>query len=91
MCVATLAAGHSPVCAWVAQVKAVAGVVCQDPGEDGPLSEIVEGPPCRQVAEEQIVQIAELALLPGCCHPLQPLAVSLQVKLADSQSKLECK
>ena len=91
MCVATLAAVHTPVCVWVAKVKALAGVVCQDPGEDGPLSEIVEGPPCCQVAEEQIVQIAELALLPGCCHPLQPLAVSLQVKLTESQATLECK
>ena len=81
--------GCIPVCLGHAQVKLFAGVVSQDPGEHRPLSQVIEGAPCRQVAEEQVVQIAQLALLPSCCHPLQPLPIRLQKPFSLMQAQCQ--
>ena len=61
-----------------AEVQAGRGVVGEHPGEDGPLREVVEGAAGGQVAEQQVLQVAHLADLPGRRHAPQPAALRLR-------------
>lgn len=65
----------------VAQVQSGAGVVGQDPWEHRPLGEVVEGAAGRQIAEEEVVAVADLARLPCPRHPLHPPTLRLQETL----------
>ena len=63
----------------VGQAQAGAGVVGQQPGEHGPLGEVVEGAPRGQVAEQQVVKVGQAAALPGLRGAVQVRRLPLHI------------
>ena len=52
----------------VGEVDLLAGVVGQDPGEDGVLHQVVVGPPGERVERHQVLEVGNLAADPPLRH-----------------------